>query len=129
MDILLVAEQCLHSQGLFCFSCCPTNNVAGGAQEFETEHSQDIWLRIFKRLFRRGCWSSLRIFHFFSLKNFLTNVYNCHWVLTFISSLFSIQQNSDHFVLVFFVFFFSPCLFGWFLLLFLNCFVCSGIGK
>lgn len=48
-------------------------------------------------------------FHLFSLKHFLTKLYNWHWVLTFISSLFSIQWYNDHFVFV--CFFFS--LFVW----------------
>lgn len=50
--VLVIAEQCLQSQGIFCFSYVPIGGEARGAQE--------SW-----RLSRQGSWSQLTkgIFH------------------------------------------------------------------
>lgn len=51
MDILVVAEQCSHSQGFFSFSYCSASGKAGSAQEARRGHNQDSWPRLDKGIF------------------------------------------------------------------------------
>lgn len=41
IDYILVAEQCLHTQEFFCFSCCPASEDAGFVQGGVRGQDQD----------------------------------------------------------------------------------------